>query len=31
MAFDKDEVHRLINALAQDPNTSLRLKSVTPS
>ena len=31
MAFDKDELHRLINALAQDPNTSLLLKSVTPS
>ena len=31
MAFDKEELHRLINALAQDPDRSLRLKSVTPS
>ena len=29
MAVDKEELHRRINALAQDPNTSFRLKSVT--
>ena len=29
MAVDKEELHRRINALAQDPDTSFRLKSVT--
>ena len=29
VAVDKEELHRRINALAQDPDTSFRLKSVT--
>ena len=29
MAVEKEELHRRINALAQDPDTSFRLKSVT--
>ena len=29
MAVDKEELHRRINALAQDPATSFGLKSVT--
>ena len=29
MAVDKEELHRRINARAQDPDTSFRLKSVT--
>ena len=29
VAVDKEELHRRINALSQDPNTSFRLKSVT--
>ena len=29
MAVDKEELHRRVNALAQDPDTSFRLKSVT--
>ena len=29
MAVDKEELHRRVNALAQYPDTSFRLKSVT--